>query len=106
MVAHKPRRRLRLTVLALSVGSTFVWRAAGLFLLLTVCLDAPFWVLVNATHTVNAPYVFGMMSMPAITAVVYADADLPSWFWLLTFTFVAAVVAVVFWAKRGQLAMA
>ena len=44
--------------------------------------------------------------MPAITAVVYADADLPSWFWLLTFTFVAAVVAVVFWAKRGQLAMA
>lgn len=106
MVAHKPRRRLRLTVLALSVGSAFVWRAVGLFLLLTVCLDAPFWVLVNATHTVNAPNVFGMMSMPAITAVVYADADLPSWFWLLTFTFVAAVVAVVFWAKRGQLAMA
>jgi membrane protease YdiL (CAAX protease family) len=100
-----------------------------------------------------------------ITAVVYADADLPAWCWLLTFTFVAiaisfaqawlrlksdgvwppiflhpnnlwmqsiffpltterectkcvagdlglafvvvaAVVAVVFWAKRGQLPMA
>ncbi len=35
---------------------------------LTVCLDAPFWVLVNATQTVNAAYIFGMMWMPAVAA--------------------------------------
>jgi membrane protease YdiL (CAAX protease family) len=38
-----------------------------------------------------------------ITGVAYRDADLPAWFWLLAFVVVAAVVAVVFWAKRGEL---
>ena len=45
-----------------------LWRAIAIFLALTICLDAPFWVLVNATETVNAAYIFGMMSMPAIAA--------------------------------------
>jgi membrane protease YdiL (CAAX protease family) len=30
-----------------------------------------------------------------ITGVVYRDADLPAWFWLLTFTFVAVAISVV-----------
>ena len=44
------------------------WRAIGIFLALTICLDAPFWVIVNATQTINAAYIFGMMWMPAIAA--------------------------------------
>jgi hypothetical protein len=44
------------------------WQAIAIFLTFTICLDAPFWVLVNATETVNAAYIFGMMWMPAIAA--------------------------------------
>ena len=44
------------------------WRAIGIFLAFTICLDAPFWVIVNATATVNTAYIFGMMWMPAIAA--------------------------------------
>jgi hypothetical protein len=37
-----------------------------------------------------------------ITAVVYADAGLPAWFWLLTFAVVAAVfLAQAWWADGG-----
>lgn len=46
------------------------WRAVGLFIVLTICLDAPFWVLVNATETVNAAYIFGMMWMPGVAAIL------------------------------------
>jgi hypothetical protein len=43
---------------------TSPWRSVAIFLALTICLDAPFWLLINATHTVDAAYIFGMMSMP------------------------------------------
>ena len=45
-------------------------RAVGLFVLLTICLDAPFWILINATQTVNAAYIAGLMWMPAVAAIL------------------------------------
>jgi hypothetical protein len=36
------------------------------FLLLTICLSGIFWVLINATQTVNAACIFGLMWMPAV----------------------------------------
>jgi hypothetical protein len=36
--------------------------------LLTICLSGIFWVLINATQTVNAAYIFGLMWMPAVAA--------------------------------------
>jgi hypothetical protein len=49
---------------------TAAWRAVGLFLLLTICLSGIFWVLINATQTVNAAYIFGLMWMPAVAAIL------------------------------------
>jgi hypothetical protein len=49
---------------------TAPWRAVGLFLLLTICLSGIFWVLINATQTVNAAYIFGLMWMPAVAAIL------------------------------------
>jgi hypothetical protein len=46
------------------------WRAVGLFLLLTICLSGIFWVLINATQTVNAAYIFGLMWMPGVAAIL------------------------------------
>jgi len=39
-------------------------RSIGIFLGLTVLLDAPFWVLLNATQAVTAATVAAMMWMP------------------------------------------
>jgi hypothetical protein len=37
-----------------------------------------------------------------ITAVVYRDAGLPPWFWLLTFTFVAVAISLAqAWLRLG-----
>jgi uncharacterized protein len=49
---------------------TAPWRAVGLFVLLTICLSGIFWVLINATQTVNAAYIFGLMWMPAVAAIL------------------------------------
>jgi hypothetical protein len=49
---------------------TAPWRAVGLFVLLTICLSGIFWVLINATQTVNAAYIFGLMWMPAAAAIL------------------------------------
>jgi hypothetical protein len=49
---------------------TAAWRAVGLFLLLTICLSGIFWVLINATQTVNAAYIFGLMWMSAVAAIL------------------------------------
>jgi membrane protease YdiL (CAAX protease family) len=49
---------------------TAAWRAVGLFLLLTICHSSIFWVLINATQTVNAAYIFGLMWMPAVAAIL------------------------------------
>jgi uncharacterized protein len=46
------------------------WRAVGLFVLLTACLSGIFWALINATQTVNAAYIFGLMWMPAVAAIL------------------------------------
>jgi hypothetical protein len=51
---------------------TAPWRAIGLFLVLTVGLSGIFWVLINATQTVNAAYIVGMMSMPGVAAILAA----------------------------------
>jgi membrane protease YdiL (CAAX protease family) len=49
---------------------TAPWRAVGLFVLLTICLSGIFWALINATQTVNAAYIFGLMWMPAVAAIL------------------------------------
>jgi hypothetical protein len=49
---------------------TAPWRAVRLFLVLTICLSGIFWVLINATQTVNAAYIFGLMWMPAAAAIL------------------------------------
>ena len=49
---------------------TAPWRAVGPFVLLTICLSGIFWVLINATQTVNAAYIFGLMWMPAVAAIL------------------------------------
>jgi hypothetical protein len=46
------------------------WRAIGLFLLLTVGLSGVFWVLINVTQMVNAAYIFGMIWMPGVAAIL------------------------------------
>jgi uncharacterized protein len=40
---------------------TAPWRAIGLFLLLIAGLSGIFWSLINATQTVNAAYIFGLI---------------------------------------------
>jgi uncharacterized protein len=63
----------RLTLVDVSVKVspiTAAWRAVGLFVLLTACLSGIFWALVNATQTVNAAYIFGLMWMPAVAAIL------------------------------------
>jgi hypothetical protein len=96
--------------------------------LLTICLSGIFWLLINATQTVNAAYIFGLMWMPGVPAILtgrilgrplhilglgkwkggfvligYLIPSPTAW-WLLTFTFVvvAAVVAVVFWGQERR----
>jgi hypothetical protein len=55
-----PKDRLTVTGPSVKVNPmTAPWRAAGLFVLLTTCLNGIFWVLVNVTQTVNAAYIFG-----------------------------------------------
>jgi hypothetical protein len=49
---------------------TAAWRAVELFVLLTICLSGISWALVNVTQTVNAAYIFGLMWMPAVAAVL------------------------------------
>jgi hypothetical protein len=44
--------------------------ARRLFLLLTICLSGIFWALINTTQSVNAAYIFGLMRMPAVAAIV------------------------------------
>jgi uncharacterized protein len=51
-------------------GDARPWRSIGIFLALTICLDAPFWILINATQTVTAALVAGMMWMPAVAAIL------------------------------------
>jgi hypothetical protein len=46
------------------------WRATAIFLLLTVCLSGVFWVLINATQTPNTYYVWAMMWMPGVSALL------------------------------------
>jgi hypothetical protein len=38
--------------------------------LLTICLSGIFWLLINATQTVNAAYIFGLMWMPGVPAIL------------------------------------
>src|SRR5262245_16597869 len=45
-------------------------RAVGLFVLLTACLSGVFWALINATQTANAVYIFGLMWMPGLAAIL------------------------------------
>jgi hypothetical protein len=49
---------------------TAPWRAVGLFVVLTSCLSGIFWALIHATQTVNAAYIFGLMWMPAVAAML------------------------------------
>jgi hypothetical protein len=46
------------------------WRAVGLFLALTICLSGIFWAFVIGTQTVTALYIFGLMWMPALSAIL------------------------------------
>jgi hypothetical protein len=46
------------------------WKAVGVFLALTVCLSAIFWVLINATQTAYPLYVVGLMWMPGLSAIL------------------------------------
>ncbi|MET0756565.1 MAG: CPBP family intramembrane glutamic endopeptidase [Mycobacterium sp.] len=46
------------------------WRAVGLFLLLTGFLSGIFWVLINATQTPNPYYIWLLMWMPGISALL------------------------------------
>src|SRR6476469_3413057 len=70
---RKPRRTSPLTVVGASRHGqpmTAPWRAVGLFLLLTICLSGIFWAQINPTQTVNAAYIFGLMWMPAVAAIL------------------------------------
>jgi membrane protease YdiL (CAAX protease family) len=46
------------------------WQAVGIFVLLTVCLSGIFWVLINATQTANPYYVWLLMWMPGVSALL------------------------------------
>ena len=46
------------------------WQAVGLFLLLTGFLSGIFWVLINATQTPNPYYIWLLMWMPGISALL------------------------------------
>jgi membrane protease YdiL (CAAX protease family) len=46
------------------------WRAVGLFVLLTACLSDIFWVLINATQTPNPGYIWLLMWMPGVSALL------------------------------------
>jgi len=46
------------------------WRAVGLFVLLTACLSGIFWVLINATQTPNPGYIWLLMWMPGVSALL------------------------------------
>ena len=51
-------------------GTDSPWRAVGIFVLLTTCLSATFWALINLTATVTAIYVFALMWMPGLAAIL------------------------------------
>jgi hypothetical protein len=38
--------------------------------LLTVCLTGILWAVINATQTVNAAYIVGLMWMPGVAAIL------------------------------------
>ena len=46
------------------------WRAVGLFVLLTACLSGIFWVLINATQTPNPGYIWLLMWMLGVSALL------------------------------------
>jgi membrane protease YdiL (CAAX protease family) len=52
------------------VGTDSPWRAVAIFVLLTTCLSAIFWALINLTATVTAIYVFALMWMPGLAAIL------------------------------------
>jgi hypothetical protein len=77
LVAARPRHASRAEGAVDSVWGvrqgqplTAPWRAVGLFLLLTICLAGIFRVLINATQTVNAAYILGLMWTPAVAAIL------------------------------------
>jgi hypothetical protein len=46
------------------------WRAVVVFVVLTALLSSVFWALINLTQTVTALYVFALMWMPGVAAVL------------------------------------
>jgi membrane protease YdiL (CAAX protease family) len=46
------------------------WRSIGIFLLLTVVLSGIFWAFINLTQTVTAAYIFALMWMPGVAAML------------------------------------
>jgi uncharacterized protein len=46
------------------------WRAVAVFVALTALLSGIFWAFINFTQTVTALYIFALMWMPGLAAVV------------------------------------
>jgi hypothetical protein len=46
------------------------WRGAAIFVALTALLSGIFWAYINLTQTVNAMYIFALMWMPGLAAVL------------------------------------
>jgi uncharacterized protein len=47
-----------------------VWRATAIFLVLTTCLSAIFWAFIDLTQTASPGYVYLLMWMPGVSALL------------------------------------
>jgi polyferredoxin len=54
----------------LAATAASAWRAVVVFVVLTALLSGVFWALINPTQTVTALYVFALMWMPGVAAVL------------------------------------
>lgn len=77
------------------------WRAVGLFLLLTICLSAFFWALLIGTQTVNPLYIFGVMWMPALSAILtcrilHRPMSTLGWTWNGSYVLVGYLIPIAY----------
>jgi hypothetical protein len=87
---------------------TAPWRAIGLFVLLTTGLSGIFWALINATQTVNAAYIFGLMWMPALAAIITCRIlgsplrTLGLGTWNGRYVLIGYLIPIAYWLSRAE----
>jgi hypothetical protein len=81
------------------------WRSVGVVVALTAGLSGIFWALINLTQTVTATYVFALMWMPAVAALLTCRivgrplSSLGLGRWNAKFALIAYLIPIAYWAR-------